>query len=327
VRFDVLKLLRWRAGLLILALAMIPIVLGADDFFVFFLASYLIFGMLVLGLQLLVGSAGILCLGHAAFFGIGAYCSAILTGRYGVPFIVALPVAGLVAGIGGLLMSPIIRLREVYFAMASFAFGIVITEVFAQWKPVTGGHDGFSSIPFAQIGPLVFDNSAKSYYLALLLLCIQYVLYKKVLRSPFGRALHAMRESEAGAKSAGLNLTALKIWAILIAAVSAGIAGSLYAHLNGSVSPPMFHWSRSITLLTMLVIGGVSSTPGVFAGAFVLMFLTQYLRGFSEYSALINGAILSFFVIFLPSGIGGVRPGRLFKGAKNSEKAALARVP
>lgn len=297
---------QWGAGLVFIALALIPALLG-DSFFVFFLSSFFIFAMLTLSLQLLVGYAGILSLSHAAFFGIGAYCSAIMTVRYEVPFLLALPVAGVAAGIGGLLMSPIIRLREVYFAMASFAFGIVITEVFANWKSVTGGHDGFSMIPIAGLGPIDLDTPGKFYYLVLVLLAAQYLLYRQILASPFGRALNAMRQNESGAKSAGLNLTALKIWAILLAAVSAGIAGSLYAHLNGTVSPQMFHWSQSITLLTMVVVGGASSTPGVFAGTFVLMFLTQYLRGFPEYSALVNGLLLTLFVIFLPSGIGGLR--------------------
>lgn len=296
---------RYAAALFFAALAFMPTLLG-NSFFVLFLTSFFIFVMLTMGLQLLVGYAGILSLGHAAFFGVGAYCSAILTGRYGFPFAAALPLAGLLAGFCGILMSPIIRLREVYFAMASFAFGIVLTEVFLHWKSMTGGHDGFPMIPFAAVGSYALDTPAKFYYLVLFFLVAQYFLFRGILNSTFGRSLNAMRQSETGAKSAGLNIVALKVWAILISAIFAGVAGALYAHLNGSVSPQMFHWSQSITLLTMVVVGGVNSTTGLFSSTFLLMYLTQYLRWLSEYNTLVNGLILTLFVIFLPAGLGGL---------------------
>lgn len=287
-------------------LASLPSILGSSSFFIFFLTAFFIFMILTMGLQFLIGHAGILSLGHAAFFGVGAYCSAILTGRYGWPFLAALPVAGLLAGACGLLMSPIIRLKEVYFAMASFAFGIVLTEVFTHWKSMTGGHDGFPMIPFAALGSYQLDTPGKLYYLVLAFLVAHYVFYKAIIASTFGRSLNAMRQNEAGAKSAGLNIVALKIWAILIASASAGLAGALYAHLNGSVSPQMFHWTQSVTLLTMVVVGGTNSIAGLFCATFLLMYLTQYLRFLSEYNTLVNGVILTLFVIFLPSGIGGL---------------------
>lgn len=302
-------------------LAVVPSILGGSSFFIFFLTAFFIFMILTMGLQFLIGHAGILSLGHAAFFGVGAYCSAILTGRYGWPFLAALPVAGLLAGACGLLMSPIIRLREVYFAMASFAFGIVLTEVFTHWKSMTGGHDGFPMIPFAALGSYQLDTPGKLYYLVLLLLIAHYFFYQVIIGSTFGRSLNAMRQNEAGAKSAGLNIVALKICAILIAATSAGLAGALYAHLNGSVSPQMFHWTQSVTLLTMVVVGGTNSMAGLFCGTFLLMYLTQYLRFLSEYNTLVNGAILTLFVIFLPSGIGG-----LLTQARNLISARLLRV-
>jgi branched-chain amino acid transport system permease protein len=307
----------------LLALTFVPTLLG-NSFFVFFLTSFFIFMMLTMGLQLLIGYAGILSLGHAAFFGVGAYCSAILTARYGFPFLVALPLAGLLAGFCGILMAPIIRLREVYFAMASFAFGIVLAEVFAHWKSVTGGHDGFPMIPFAALGPYVLDTPGKFYYLVLALLAAQYLLYRVILTSTFGRALNAMRQNEAAAKSAGLNIVALKIWTIVITSALAGVAGALYAHLNGSVSPQMFHWSQSITLLTMVVVGGFTSIAGLFSATFLLMYLTQYLRWLSEYTALVNGLVLTLFVIFLPAGLGGLLDGINRWRASRLQKKSVA---
>ncbi len=291
---------------------LLPFLIG-DHFFVFFLTTFFIFAMLALGLQLIIGYSGVISLGHAAFFGIGAYTSSILAKSLGIPFALALPLAGVLAALGGLLMSPIIRLRDVYFAMASFAFGIVVSEVFNQWKPVTGGHDGLSIIPLAQLGPLVFDSPSRFYYLALGLATAQYLLFRRLLASPFGHALDAMRQNEAGAKAAGLNLTALKVRAIVLGAGTAGVAGSLHAHFNGSVSPQTFLWSQSIALLTMVVVGGLQSLPGVVAATFLLLFLSEYLRDLVQYKVLINGLVLALFMIFLPRGIAGAAHA-LFQG-------------
>ena len=254
----------------------------------------------------MVGFSGILSLGHAAFFGIGAYTSAVLTTRAGLPFLVAMVLSGIMAGLGGLLMSPIIRLREVYFAMASFAFGIIMTESFVHWKSVTGGHDGLSTVPFASIGPLVFDTPTKLYYLTLVVAIAQYAFTLSVIKSPIGRALDAMKQNANGAQSAGLNIVALKIYAILLGAVTAGIAGSLYAHINGSVSPQMFRWAQSINLLTMVIVGGSTSIIGVTIATFVIQLMPEYLRGLSAYTSLINGLMLALFMVFLPRGIGGL---------------------
>lgn len=290
---------------LVSAFAALPVALG-DHFFLFVLAGCFIFAMLSLGLQFVVGFSGILSLGHAAFFGIGAYTSAVLTSHAGLPFLLAMVLSGIMAGVGGLLMSPIIRLREVYFAMASFAFGIIMTELFVHWKSVTGGHDGLSTVPFASIGPLVFDSPTKLYYLTLVVAIAQYAFTFAVIRSPIGRALDAMKQNANGAQSAGLNIVALKIYAILLGAVTAGIAGSLYAHITGSVSPQMFRWAQSINLLTMVIVGGSTSIIGVTIATFVIQLMPEYLRGLSAYTSLINGLILALFMMFLPRGIGGL---------------------
>jgi branched-chain amino acid transport system permease protein len=318
---------RRKLGLLLLvAAALIPVVLG-EHFLVFFLTTFFIAVMLTLGLQLIIGYAGVTSLGHAAFYGIGAYTSAILSTRFGVPFLISLPMGGLLAMLGGLVMSPIIRLREIYFAMASLAFGIVVSEVFTQWKPVTGGHDGLSLIPSAQIGPVVFDTPSRFYYLALGLAATQYLFFRRLLDSPFGEALNAMRQNEAGARAAGLPLARLKVWAILLGAVTAGLAGSLHASFNGSVSPQNFLWTQSIALLTMVVVGGIQSLPGVVASTFLLLFLSEYLRSLVEYKVLINGVILALFMIFLPRGLSGIA-GALHRrqGSGHTPLAAAARV-
>lgn len=288
-------------------LAWLPLQLG-EHFIVLLLANIFIASMLTLGLQLLIGVSGILSLGHAAFFGIGAYGSAILTAKYGFSFLPAVLVGGLLAGLAGIVMSPIIRLREVYFAMASFAFGIVVYQILSQWKSMTGGHDGLIMIPVPEIAGYSFDLPSKFYYLALVAVAVQYWLFRRLARSEFGAALAAMRQSEAGAASIGLDVTAMKIIVIVIAAVTAGVAGALYAHLYGSLSPHSFDWQKSIALLTMVVVGGSTGYLGVILATAILMYLPEQLRGFSEYSLLINGVILTAVTVLLPNGISGLLP-------------------
>jgi branched-chain amino acid transport system permease protein len=293
-------------GLLLAALLLVlPLWLG-EHFLVLLLINIFITSMLTLGLQLLIGVSGILSLGHAAFFGVGAYGSAILTSKYGVPFLPAILIGGALSGFAGLLMSPIIRLRGVYFAMATFAFGIIAFQIISQWKAMTGGHDGLIMIPIATIAGYSFDVPSKFYYLALIAIVFQVLIFAALNKSMFGRLLSAIRQSEAGARSIGLNITAMKITAIVIAAFTAGIAGGLYAHLFGSISPHSFDWEKSITLLTMVVVGGSTGYAGVVISTAVLIFLPEQLRAFSEYSLLINGVILTLVTVFLPDGIGGL---------------------
>lgn len=291
--------------LLAAALAFVPSWLG-EHFFVLFLTNVFIFCILTTGLQLLVGASGILSLGHAAFFGVGAYGTALLTSQMSVPFPLALIAGVALAALTGLIMSPIIRLREIYFAMASFAFGIIVYQVFIQWKSLTGGHDGLIMIPFAELGPITLGTNASFYYFALVLVTLQLILFGIIQRAPLGRALNAIRQSEAGARSVGINITAVKICVIVISAACAGLAGGLYGHLYGSLSPTTFSWHQSVALLTMVVIGGGRGVWGVVLATFVLLYLPNQLRVVAEYSEFINGLLLTLFMVLMPSGLSGL---------------------
>lgn len=292
------------ASILIVLLGL-PVAIG-EHFFIQLMTNFFIFVILSMSLQLLIGTSGILSLGHAAFFGIGAYGSGILSVRYGVSFPLALLFGTLLAAIMGLLMSPIIRLREVYFAIGSFAFGIVVAELFSQWKAMTGGHDGLIMIPFASIGSFTFDQPSKFYYLAGAFALAHFLLFTWLIRSPFGRALSAMRQNEQAATSVGLNLTALKATTIVVAAASAGLAGALFAHMLGSITPHTFGWQQSINLLTIVVVGGGAAFGSVVLATFILLFIPELFRSAAEYSTLINGIALVLFMVLLPNGLSGV---------------------
>ncbi|MBI3090942.1 MAG: branched-chain amino acid ABC transporter permease [Candidatus Tectomicrobia bacterium] len=285
--------------------ALVPLVIGIDSYFVSFLVSVLIYSIFAMGLQLILGYAGIISLGHAAFFGVGAYASAILTKKLGLPFSVGFLAALATAFLFGLIMTPTVRLRDINFAMATFAFGIIATQVFLHWSSLTGGHDGIPMLPAAGLGPFAFDTSGRFYYFALLLLLGQYLLFRRLLVSHLGLALNAIRQNETAAQACGVNLAVLKVKVILIGSVSAGAAGSLFAHFNGSVSPLSFSWVQSVAILAMIVVGGLQSFGGAIVGVSVLLFLTDYLRILAEYSMLSYGVILAVFMIFMPKGIVG----------------------
>jgi branched-chain amino acid transport system permease protein len=267
------------------------------------MANFFIFAMLSTSLQLLVGVSGILSLGHAAFFGIGAYAAGLLTQSVHLPFLIALLGGGILGGLAALLMSPIIRLKEAYFAIASFAFGILVAEFFAQAKPLTGGHDGLIMIPVASIGGLNFDTPGRLYFLTLVPLVLQISFFKVLLAGPVGKALSCMRQNEHAAKSVGLDLTTLKVLVIVIGGITAAIAGGLYAHLYGSISPHTFGWQQSVSLLTMVVVGGGAGLFWVVVATFILLFLPEQFRAAAEYSSLINGVILTLFMMLLPRGL------------------------
>jgi branched-chain amino acid transport system permease protein len=313
---------RYVLSILVVALAVLPLVVK-QQFIVHLLCNFFIFAILATGLQLLVGCSGILSLGHAAFFGIGAYTAAILSIKLEAPFLVALLAGCAAAAACAVVVSPILRLRDVYFAIASFAVGIIVVQVFADWKSMTGGHDGLIMIPYATALGITFDTPAKFYYLSLVILVAQCWLFMAMVRGPLGRALSAMRQNENGALSVGLDLAALRTIVLIISATSAGLAGGLFAHFYGSITPQTFGWQQSITLLTMVVVGGGTNIFGVVVATFLLLILPEYFRAMAEYSALLNGVVLTVMLLALPNGITGFW--EAFGRARQNHKPLLRR--
>jgi branched-chain amino acid transport system permease protein len=208
--------------------------------------------------------------------------------------------------LGGAIMSPIIRLRDVYFAMASFVFGLILELVFNQWSSVTNGPIGFRGIPTPVIFGWTIHQPEHFYYLLVCVLLAQYWLMFRVLQSPFGTALQAMREREVACRTSGLNTAAIKIRLILISSAIAGAAGSLLAHMNGFISPPSFGWAQSVTLLMMVVVGGLRSLPGALLGAATIRLVLERTSILGRQSNIVFGIALILFMAFLPNGLAGL---------------------
>jgi branched-chain amino acid transport system permease protein len=260
--------------------------------------------MVVIGLNLLMGYAGQISLGHAAFFGLGAYLSAIFTATYGFPtwptMILAMAITGLVAYIIGI---PTLKLEGHYLVMATLGFNVIVYIVMIQLDEVTGGPSGFAGIPRLAIGSLVFDSDRKIYYLlgagslGVLLVSLN------LIHSRVGRAMAALSHNEIAAKCAGIDTEMYKVKIFVISAVWASLAGSLYAHYITFISPGTFSFFYSIQVVTMVLVGGIGSLWGSLFGAVLLTLLPEALHAVKEYSVLIYGLILMLVLLFFPQGL------------------------
>ncbi len=260
--------------------------------------------LIVLGLALLMGYAGQVSLGHAAFYGLGAYTSGILTAKYGVSPLLALGAAQIITLTVALLIGlPALRLKGHYLAMATLGFGVIVHVLFKEMIGLTGGPSGLVGIPpFSVLGYTFFSSRAYFFliwgvFLGALLICLH------LAHSPFGRALLAIHDSEAATLSLGYNISRLKLAVFVLSASLAGLAGSLYAHFAMFISPTSFTFLHSVKLVTMVVIGGVASLWGALVGAIVLSILPEVLTVFEDYDVLIFGLILVAIMILLPQGL------------------------
>ena len=270
--------------------------------------------ILVASLDLLMGSTGLLSLGHAGFMGIGAYASALLVIHYRVPFLIALPAAGGAAALGGLFIGyPSLRLRHHYFVLVTFIFGIILTLLFTSLVGITRGPMGLPGIPFATLplpgGPHTFNTfqSKVDYYYLVLGLAVGVLwLRGRLTRGRLGYALAAIREDENLAHAVGVDAHRTKVLIFVISTGLAGIAGSLYAHYTTFLSPEVFTFVDSFNLFVMNMIGGAGTAAGPIVGPILLTVVRDALRNISPVLAEITfGVFLITAIAFLPTGLVG----------------------
>jgi len=265
-----------------------------------------IFAILALSLNLLLGYAGLLSLGHAAFFGIGAYASALLALRLAWPFAAGFVAAVAVAGGSGYLTGRLaIRLRGAYFVLVTLSFAGVVSLVSVNWLALTNGPLGLPGVPAAELLGFAFTTKRSAYYLVLAVAAGAYLLCARLVRSRIGRALIALRENEALAASVGVDGTRYLVLATALSAALAGAAGSLYAHYTRFVSPEVFLFSYTLTMVVMVVAGGKGTLAGPIVGAVVFTVLPEVLRELVawRWQMLLYGAFLLLTVSLLPQGV------------------------
>ena len=293
----------WVAVVMILLLA--PLFLG--KYTIFLLSLLAIYALVSLGLNLLMGYTGQIAAGHAGFLALGAYFTAIIGEHLQwLPCPILLLLAGIFTGIIGFLLGiPILRLKGFYIAMATLAFGVVVSEVILQWSSLTGGDDGFS-VPTAKIAGFTFDSDYKLYYLIIPITLLMTIMAKNLVNGYIGRAFIALRESEVAAQTIGIDLARYKTIAFAISAFYTGVAGGLFAYLITYLSPDAFTIELSVDFIAMIVIGGMGSILGSIIGAVILTGMQQVLAGLLDLQILIFGIALIVFMIFMPRGISGM---------------------
>jgi len=283
---------------------LLPLLFPNDYFVIVVGASAGLHAILAVGLNLLVGYAGQISLGHAAFFGMGAYASAILTTRFGWPGLLALLAGLLVAGLlAWLLARPILRLRGHYLAMATLGFGVIVHVILVQATDWTGGPDGLSGIPPLNLSGWTVEGDLQWYGVIAAAMLLAIWLSLNLVDSQIGRALRAVHGSEFAAQMMGIDTASAKTRVFVVSALFAAFAGSLFAHQQAFVSPDSFNLAVSVELVTMVVLGGIASTFGAACGAIALTLLRQGLVVFEDYEMLIHGALLMAVMIFLPQGL------------------------
>lgn len=306
---------------LLAALVILLPIIFPDNYFVTVVGvSAGLHAILAISLNLLMGYAGQISLGHAAFFGIGAYTSAILTTRYGFNPWPAMAAGIVLTGIIAFIVSrPILRLKGHYLAMATLGFGIIIHIILIQAEDLTGGPDGLGSIPALSLFGWVVESDLDWYMVigGTLLLIVWLAL--NIIDSRSGRALRALHGSEVAAEMMGINTTNTKTGVFVLAALIAALAGSLFSHQQSFISPDSFDFFFSIELVTMVVLGSMASTYGAILGAVILTFLPELLVVFEDYEVMIFGGILMTMMIFLPQGLFIGIQGMLRKLAKPSQ--------
>jgi branched-chain amino acid transport system permease protein len=296
-------------GLLLLLAAAVPLV-GGEGYLTHVAITILIFSILASSLNLLMGYTGLVSIAHAAFFGIGAYTSGILTTRYGVPFLLTVLLAALVAALVGLGIGiPSFRTRGIYYIIVTVAFQLIATEIFENWSALTGGSLGLRGIP--RPGPLrlfpALDVTAVSgyYYLVLAGAVLVHAGIVRGVRSSFGLSLMAIRDNETKALMMGINPLAYKTFVFVAASGMAGFAGALYAHYLQFAHPEFFDFAVSVDVFLAVVLGGAGTLWGPPLGVALLEILREVLHEFLAIRLLIFGLLLIGLIVFLPEGLAG----------------------
>ncbi len=260
--------------------------------------------LLALGLNMLMGYAGQISLGHAAFYGLGAYTSAILSVHYNVcPWLALLGAVLTVSLIAFVIGMPTLKLSGYYLGMGTLGFGMVVHVLFREWSTLTGGASGFVGIPPLELGPISFLSIRNYFYLVWFILLASMVICRRLIDSRIGRALRSIHDSEHAARAVGVDTENLKLMIFVFSAAMSAVAGFLYAHFVSFISPGSFGFLASIRMVTMVVIGGMASIWGALLGASLLTLLPEWLHAFADYEMVVYGAVLMLVMILLPQGL------------------------
>lgn len=289
----------------------------APYFYIFVATEILLMGLFAASFNLIFGYTGMLSFGHAAFFGMGAYTAALLLLHFQIPLLWVLLLAMLAAALLAALIGFFcVRLDEVYFAMLTLAFGMMVFAVVHQWRSLTNGSDGIAGFPLREFGlalKLQLANPAVYYRLTLVVVVLASALLFLITRSPFGLLLKAMSENAERVAFCGIDVRRYRLLSFTIAGTFAGLAGALYAPFLRIASPDMVHWTESAQPVLMTILGGAGYFLGPYVGAAIFVLLETWITSYTEQWMLFLGVVLAIMVIFFRRGVFGTAMDRLMR--------------
>jgi branched-chain amino acid transport system permease protein len=313
----------WILSLIFLFL--IPFFVAGNKYYFHIIIMTLIWIMIAISINVVTGIAGLLSIAHGGFFGIGAYTSGILVTQHGISTFISFPAAMLITGACSLMIGfPALKLRGSYFAIGTLIYGIIITMVLDKWESLTKGPYGLigippeNSLPIPLIGKIHFDSLTSQYYLILIFTIVFYLIMARLLRSPNGLILLSIKEKGELTESLGVDIRKHKLLCFTLSSVMMGIAGALYAHYIGFLSPEDSSIYMQFQGVIFCVIGGLGTLLGPIIGSVLLNVIPEFLHFFKEYRLVFLGVLLISFVTFFPHGIMGLIP-------KNPSKKGIIR--
>jgi len=299
------KVLRTLSLSILAGLCVLPFI--TDAYQINILTVALMYIVLGLGLNIVVGLAGLLDLGFVAFYAVGAYAYALLNHHFGLPFWVVLPIGGLLAAIFGILLGfPVLRLRGDYLAIVTLGFGEIIRLVLENWNDFSMGPSGIANIDRPTIFGFDFTLNQSTifiYFLMVVFTVVTIFFVNRLQNSRIGRAWLALREDEIACQAMGVGRTRTKLMAFALGATWAGLMGVVFAAKTTFINPASFTFLESAIILSVVVLGGMGSIPGVILGALIMVLLPEYLRAFSEYRMLVFGGAMVVMMVFRPQGL------------------------
>jgi branched-chain amino acid transport system permease protein len=302
------RIIEWRAGIVFLALALLPAAPFMTRYYLLLAFDALLFGAIAMSLDLLIGYTGLVSFGHAAFYGLGAYATAVLLERGVHSLWLCLAFAIVVVGLYALVVSYFATARRgIYFALLTLVFAEVVYTFF-RYTQTFGGSDGIQGLPEASLWPgLMIDTPVRKYYLILVYLLLAYVACRVLVTSHFGRVLVAIRENEDRARFLGYDVQRYKMGACMISALLTGVAGALYPVRSAFATPDLMLWTESGEFIISVMIGGLGTLTGPIIGGVFFTVLRDTVSSYVDWYFIVIGLVLVFIVLFMPRGLLGFR--------------------
>jgi branched-chain amino acid transport system permease protein len=300
-RLSVQKMINNRNWVAVAFLVVLPLILQ-DAFFTHLGIRALTYAIVVMGFSLFAGYTGQISLGHAAFFGFGAYMSGILT-LQGVPFVFSVVLTTISVGLVGLLVGmSVLHTKGHYLALASIAVAMIM-QVIVKNIEITGGPSGLIGVPKPSIFGMKLSSDLGYYYFVLFFLCMGFIVLQRIINSRTGDALRAIANNDLAAQSLGIPVFSYKVLSFTISTIFAGFAGALFGHYDGYADPQRLGIDLSVLFLIMAVIGGIGSLYGAIVGAFAITIVEHYTQQFGQYNVVVYGFILALVILYLPRGL------------------------